>query len=142
MILRNYIRIICVTSLCCCLPAAFAQETCTEENQEVLDSCIADARASCEASVPECEPTTITPEATLLLLAERCGSCEEAQKFGKFNSCLKKVRNGIRRLGALSDEIRETLSTARTECKEEKQAGKGNGNQDDDESDDDDSEQE
>lgn len=109
----------------CCPLIAQAEESCTEENQLVLDGCIENARTACEASVPECEASTITPEATLALVEEKCGLCADARNFGKFNSCLKKVRNGIRRLGALDLEIKDTLKTARTECKQEKKPGKG-----------------
>lgn len=100
--------------------SAFAQDACSDELQEQLDTCIENAKISCQDSVPECEPTALTPEAALALLTERCGTCTNARNFGQYNSCLKRTRNAIRKLRALSDEVKDALKNARTECKAEK----------------------
>lgn len=128
-IFKYIIPIFCILLLS---GSAFAQDACTDELQEQLDTCIEDAKTSCQDSVPECEPTALTPEGALALLAERCGTCTDARNFGKYNSCLKRTRNAIRKLRALTDEVKDALKTARTECKAEKK-----GPSDDDDSSDD-----
>ena len=83
---------LCVVALLSLATVAQAQETCTEEGQTALETCIADATTACEATYPECQPAAVTLEDAQALLLERCGTCEEARNFGKFNSCLKQVR--------------------------------------------------
>lgn len=108
------------------VPASvFSQESCNADDQSALEACIVDATDTCEAAYPECTVVAITPEAALSLLAERCGSCDDVKNFGRYNSCLKRVRNGIRTLKALSDEVKDALATARSECKLVKKGGKG-----------------
>ncbi len=100
-------------------------QTCTEENAAALETCLADAKLACEASFPSCEPAAVTVEDALALLSDRCGSCEEVKNFGKYNSCLKQVRNSIRVLKALSEEIQTALADQRQTCKDAIKANKG-----------------
>lgn len=122
--MKKTIAIIC----CLLLPAvSLAQEACSEEDKTLLETCLSDAKTTCEATYPGCEPDPLTPEEALDLLEEKCGACADAKNFGKFNSCLKKLRNALRGAKTLSEEISASLATMRSDCKaEQKEKKKGN----------------
>jgi len=125
--------------MCFALPA-FSQDSCSDADQLALDTCNSDAEAVCQAQFPNCTGTTISLDDALALLDGKC-DCDSSKNFGKYNSCLKKVRNGIRATGALTDEIKAAFADKRSACKADKKAskkGKKGGGDDDDDDDDDD----
>ena len=114
---KSTLQIISAFILCTIAGNAVAQEACSDEMKTALETCITDATTACKAQYPGCEPsTTLTVEAALTMLAEKC-SCAESKNFGRFNSCMKRFRNGLRALGSLTPEISAALEAARAECK-------------------------
>lgn len=129
--LMNALYILAVS--CLCTSAVLAQETpaCTDADKAALDSCMAQAEASCLAAVPQCQKQPVSLEELNAAIDQKCGDCSATstklpKNYGQYRSCAMSVVNTLKTFSLIDLATKKAVLAKTKACKAILKSAKGN----------------